>query len=84
MVTRSKKEKATEKRRRVKVGELKLNKETVKDLSAGEQRKIEGGVPKSGGWENGPCGSYWCGLYPNATQLYKGGPCGNASQLDCV
>ena len=74
MVTRSRKEKATDKRQRVKVGELKLNKETVTDLTAGEQRKIEGGVPKSGGWENGPCGSYWCGLYPNATHFTTGVP----------
>ena len=84
MVTKSRKEKATEKRRRVKVGKLELNKETVADLSAGEQKQIKGGARGSGDWQNGPCGSYWCGLYPNATQLYKGGPCGNESQLDCV
>ena len=41
MVTR--KENASGKRRRVKVGELKLHKETVRDLTSGEQKKIAGG-----------------------------------------
>jgi hypothetical protein len=44
MVTKSKKQTAGEKRGRVKVGKLKLNKETVKDLSASEVKKIRGGA----------------------------------------
>ena len=40
MVTKTK---AGQKRGKVKVGKLKLNKETVKDLSAEEQKKVEGG-----------------------------------------
>ena len=40
MVTKTK---AGQKKGKVKVGKLKLNKETVKDLSAGEQEKVKGG-----------------------------------------
>jgi hypothetical protein len=41
MVTKNK---TGEKRGKVKVGKLKLNKETVKDLSAEEQKKVKGGL----------------------------------------
>ena len=40
MVTRNK---TGEKKGKVKVGKLKLNKETVKDLTAGHQKHIKGG-----------------------------------------
>lgn len=46
------KKKSTQKRR-VKVGKLKLKKETVKDLSRGEGTKVKGG--KEGG-------SAWCDI----------------------
>ena len=44
MVTKSKKQPAAEKRRKVKVGALKLNKETVKELTDGETRGVKGGL----------------------------------------
>jgi hypothetical protein len=43
MVTKSKTSANAQKKVRVKVGKLKLNKETVKNLSAGEGKKIKGG-----------------------------------------
>jgi hypothetical protein len=46
MVTKSKKQdadKKEQKKGRVKVGKLKLDKETVRDLSSSEARKIKGG-----------------------------------------
>lgn len=43
MVTKSKKQGTTEKRGKVKVKNLKLNKETVKDLTASEAKKVKGG-----------------------------------------
>lgn len=42
MVTKSKKSGA--KKGRVKVGKLSLTKETVKNLSAGEKKRVKGGV----------------------------------------
>jgi hypothetical protein len=42
LVTKSKK--AGTKKGRVKVGKLKLNKETVKDLTGGEGKRIKGGL----------------------------------------
>ena len=57
MVAKNRKTGSTEtKRGRVKVGNLKLNKETVKDLSSSQAKKIQGGYqpPFSdnvrGGW----------------------------------
>jgi hypothetical protein len=47
MVTKSKKTGA--KKGRVKVGRLKLNKETVKDLIGSEGKKIKGGVARTPG-----------------------------------
>lgn len=47
MVTKSKKTAA--KKGRVKVGKLKLNKETVKDLTGRERKKIKGGVASNPG-----------------------------------
>jgi hypothetical protein len=46
MVTKSKKitGEKEQKKGRVKVGELKLNKETVKDLTGDEARRIKGGA----------------------------------------
>ena len=45
MVTKSKDNKATEQtKRRAKVGKLKLNKETIKDLTAGQLRQLKGGI----------------------------------------
>jgi hypothetical protein len=38
------KKKTGEKKGKVKVGKLELNKETVKDLTSGERRQIKGGV----------------------------------------
>jgi hypothetical protein len=40
----TKKENPTEKKDKVKVGNLKLNKETVKDLADAEAKKIKGGL----------------------------------------
>jgi hypothetical protein len=47
MVTRSKK--AGAKKSRVRVGKLKLNKETVKNLSGNQQRDVKGGLRPRGG-----------------------------------
>ncbi len=47
MVTKSKKTGA--KKGRVKVGKLKLNKETVKDLTGSEGKKIKGGAARTPG-----------------------------------
>jgi len=82
MVTRTRKQNAAGNKRKLKVEELKLNKETVKDLSASQQKQIQGGAratadPKycvSGIPYEGGC----------ATHIYKGGPCGLVSQLDCI
>ena len=49
MVTKNK---TGEKRGKVKVGKLKLKKETVKDLTASQQRKIKGGEI----YQTGGCG----------------------------
>jgi hypothetical protein len=38
------KRKTGEKKGKVKVGKLRLNKETVKDLTGGEQKQIKGGL----------------------------------------
>ena len=43
MVTRSRNS-ATKKKNTVKVGKLKVNKETVKDLSGAEKKKVKGGL----------------------------------------
>ncbi|MBA3768426.1 MAG: hypothetical protein H0W99_15890 [Acidobacteria bacterium] len=43
MVTKPKAADKKEKKGRVKVGKLKLNKETVKDLTGSEAKKIKGG-----------------------------------------
>lgn len=43
MVTKSKTT-GGQKKGRVKVGKLKLNKETVKDLTGGKQKQIKGGI----------------------------------------
>jgi hypothetical protein len=44
MVTKSKAGKPASQKGRVKVGKLKLNKETVKDLSGKEAKGVKGGV----------------------------------------
>ena len=44
MVTKSKTGKPASKKSRVKVGKLKLNKETVKDLSGKEAKRVKGGA----------------------------------------
>jgi len=44
MVTKSKKQTAIEKKSRVKVGKLTVNKETLKDLSGKGLKKVKGGV----------------------------------------
>jgi hypothetical protein len=52
MVTKSKKQVAggkEGKKNRVKVGKLKLNRETVKDLTGDEARRVKGGVGGGGG-----------------------------------
>ena len=43
MVTKSQ---SAQKRGKVKVGRLKLNRETVKDLSGSERKKVKGGLDK--------------------------------------
>ena len=57
MVTKSKNETAPEKRKksRVKTGDLKLNKETVKDLTRAERKQIKGGYGVSGYCTVGGC-----------------------------
>ena len=71
MITR--KGNTTKKRGRVKVGELKLNKYTVKDLTGGEQRKIRGGVRIGGGYEDeNTCGDGNCNTVCNGPTLCNG------------
>ena len=43
MVTKTKQQNARGQRRKVKVNELKLNKETVKDLAPSDQKRIKAG-----------------------------------------
>ena len=48
MVTKRKDNKANEqKKRRAKIGKLKLNKETIKELTADQQRQLKGGVKRT-------------------------------------
>ncbi len=54
MVTKPKKAGGT-KKGRVKVGKLKLNKETVKDLSASQQKQVKGGLRAA--WSRNACHS---------------------------
>jgi hypothetical protein len=44
MVRKVKKEDATPPKRRIKVPELQLNKETIRDLTGGQQKQIKGGM----------------------------------------
>jgi hypothetical protein len=57
MVTKSKASK--KQKSRVKVGKLKLNKETIKDLSGKEAKGIKGGrpkpIPRTAGCSYEPC-----------------------------
>ena len=60
MVTKSKATKTDSKQSRVKVGKLKLNKESVKDLGGKEAREIKGGmkpkpIPRTAGCSYEPC-----------------------------
>ena len=72
MVTKSK---TGEKKSRVKVGKLKLNKETVKDLGDSEQNQIKGGIRGAGG----------CGTYEHTVPLsYTCVPDCNTRNLRCV
>ena len=48
MVTRNK---TGEKKGRVKVGKLKLNRETVKDLTSNQKKKVKGGLIRRDGDE---------------------------------
>lgn len=43
MVTKNK---TSERKEKVKIGKLKLNKVTVKDLAGGEEKKVRGGAAK--------------------------------------
>jgi hypothetical protein len=60
MVTKSKAAGKEQKKSRVKVGKLKLNKETVRDLSGKEAKAIKGGrpkpIPRTAGCSYDPCG----------------------------
>lgn len=60
MVTKSKATNTASKKGRVKVGKLKLNKETVKDLSEKEAKGVKGGkpkpIPRTAGCSYEPCG----------------------------
>ena len=60
MVTKTKKQNATEKRQKVKVSDLKLNKETVKDLTDSETKKVKGGRMAQGESINQSC--YSCSV----------------------
>ncbi|HEV2763531.1 MAG TPA: hypothetical protein VGV38_11185 [Pyrinomonadaceae bacterium] len=69
MVTQNRPEVSTdkaEKKGRVKLGRLELNRETVRDLTGDEQRKIKGGISRAaaapGGFVYFGCHS---GVYPN-------------------
>jgi hypothetical protein len=54
MVTKSKQKSKQEKDKgRVKVGKLKLNKETVKNLTASNQKRIRGGLAANEPWDGG-------------------------------
>ena len=44
MVTKSRTSKQEEKKRKVKVGKLQLNEETVKDLTGSDAKRIRGGA----------------------------------------
>jgi len=55
MVTKKKKRNITEERSKAKVSDLKLNKETVKDLTDSEAAKIIGGVHATGAACSVPC-----------------------------
>jgi hypothetical protein len=59
MVTKSKAASKEQKRSRVKVGKLKLNKETIKDLRGKEAKEIKGGrpkpIPRTAGCSYEPC-----------------------------
>ena len=62
MVDKDQEQKATEgedKPKRVKVGKLELNKETVQDLGKGEMHGVRGGQSGGCGGSDG-CDSAWC------------------------
>ena len=59
MVTKSKAASKGQKQSRIKVGKLKLNKETIKDLSGKTAKAIKGGkpkpIPRTAGCSYEPC-----------------------------
>jgi hypothetical protein len=71
----AKSEKTQAEKKRVRVGKLQINKETVKDLSGTEGKDVQGG--KKGGY-------IYTARTVCVTQIYAGGPCGFNSQLDCI
>ena len=62
MVTKSKK--TGEKKGRIKVGKLKLNKETVKNLSATDQKQIKGALRRGGPTDCGAAAGTCAGSCP--------------------
>ena len=65
MVTKSRNAGA-KKKGKVNVGKLKLNKETVKDLSAEQQKKVKGGL--AAGTYTITCPSVWCTFAKTCTK----------------
>ena len=62
MVTKTRKQTPAERKRKIKVDELRLNKETVKDLTGGEQNQIKGGRRGEGQTDYDTCN---CLTYQN-------------------
>jgi hypothetical protein len=60
MVTKSRKQSTEGKKGRVKVGKLKVNKETVKDLGQKEWKYIKGGMGKKTGYGCGDTATCGC------------------------
>jgi hypothetical protein len=73
MVTRNKSKDVQSKEGRVEIGKLKLNRETVKDLTTGEAKDVKGGFAGSG-----TCPSAICKIPPYTsecpTRVPDGGP----------
>jgi len=62
MVTKKKIRKSEEPQGRVKVGKLKLDRETVKNLTGAEQKEIKGGArPRGSDVGSCHCQTYECG-----------------------
>ena len=76
MVTKSKKAGRDEKKGRVNVGDLHLNKETIRDLTGAEQKNIKGGRRAQASYPQDTCDTCMCCTRFNTTcYLSQGGTC---------